>query len=50
MPMNQDPLKKLQSNLGVGLGRVYALIAAKASRMALPRDLAIFLVAADAGN
>jgi hypothetical protein len=44
MPMNQDLLDRLQSKLGVERGRVYSLIASKASKMALPRDLAIFLV------
>lgn len=49
MPMNQELLQKLQTKLGVKPARVYSLIASKASKMALPRDLAIFLVASDYG-
>jgi len=36
MRMNQDLLHRLQTKLGVGLGRVYSLVASKASKMALP--------------
>ena len=49
MRMNQDLLHRLQAKLGVGSGRVYSRIASKASKMALPRELAIFLVASDCG-
>ncbi len=49
MPINQNLLQKLQSNLGVKAARVYALVAEKASATALPRELAVFLVAKDAG-
>jgi predicted nucleotide-binding protein len=49
MAMNQDLLAKIGARLGVGSGRVYELVAKKASSSALPRDLAIFLVAADHG-
>src|SRR5438045_1036480 len=49
MPMSQELLEKLKAKLGVGSARVYSLIASKASKMALPRHLAIFLVASDYG-
>ena len=47
MPMNKDLLAKIGAKLHVKNGRIYELVAKKASTLALPRDLAIFLVAAD---